>query len=191
MPEQLILSVVSGAAGAGHVAKIRLVLHMSALVVVPVADGGEPLEAVLAHVRLLSGVDPLMNLQVAPLVEYLVAQDILAVLFTDDLSANELLFVLFAFLAWTLELFLPLVNSLPLIYGKLLFMLSDLHVLALHCVVIWLEVFEVLVIKTYVFQLLKKQIAVDRLLVILIIETWWTCLNHEITFIGAPPLFFG
>jgi hypothetical protein len=104
--QQLVLTVVAVLASLGGSAKVRLVFHVSSLMVVTVANGRESLWAELALVGLLTCVDADVHLQVASLVELLVAELRLTslVISADYLCADEILFLLF-------EIFLSFVLS--------------------------------------------------------------------------------
>jgi hypothetical protein len=124
VPEQLVLPVVAIAASRGGVAGVGLVLHVAPLMVVTITDSCEPLWTKLAAVGLLSSVDPDVDLQVAALIELLVAMDLLARLRVnpDHLSTNEVLFFLFGrFLSKILHK--SLVVVLPEVAGELPIML--------------------------------------------------------------------
>jgi hypothetical protein len=75
---QLILSVVPLFTEGVGLTDIRLVLDVASLVVIAVANGGEPLGAELTAVGLLSCMNSLVHLQVATLIEFLVADDVFA-----------------------------------------------------------------------------------------------------------------
>lgn len=75
---QLIFSVVPLFTERVGLTNIRLVLEVASLVVVAVSNGGEPLGAELTAVRLLSCMNSLVHLQVATLIELLVADNIFA-----------------------------------------------------------------------------------------------------------------
>jgi hypothetical protein len=95
--QQLVLAVVAVLASLGGGAQVGLVFHVSSLVVVTVADGRESLWAELALVGLLACVDADVYLQVASLVEMLVAELGLTsfVVGTDYFCADEILVLLF------------------------------------------------------------------------------------------------
>jgi len=97
VPQELVLSVVTISASGGGIAHVRFVLDMSSLVIVSIADGGEPLWAKLALVRLLTCVNPDVHLKISSLVELLVANHFLASfrVSTDNLGADEVLVLLF------------------------------------------------------------------------------------------------
>jgi hypothetical protein len=72
---QLVLSVVFSSAVGGHRAFVGSVLYMASFVVVSIPDSGKLFRTEIALVGSHSGVDPLVNLEVASLVESLVAED--------------------------------------------------------------------------------------------------------------------
>ena len=97
MSQQLVLTVVAVLASLGLCALVRLVFNVPSLVVVTVADRRESLGAELALVRLLSGVNADVHLQVASLVELLVAElgQTGFGVSADHLCADEILVLLF------------------------------------------------------------------------------------------------
>lgn len=101
VPGQLVFAVILDGAEA---ASVGLILVVSSLVVVPVADRRELLGAVLALVGSLSGVDSVVNLEVSSLIEDLVAEDGLtcSLVFTDHFATDEglLYFLALAAHAW-------------------------------------------------------------------------------------------
>ena len=77
MLDQLIFAIVADITSMGHLALVGLVVIVPSLVVVTVSDCSEHLAADFACVRSLTGVDTLVNLQVASFIEDLLAQDFL------------------------------------------------------------------------------------------------------------------
>ena len=97
MSQQLVLTIVAILASLGGIALVRLVFYVPSLVVVTVPDGGESLWAELAVIGLLASVDAYVHLEVASLVELLVALLSLTSfgVSADHLCADENLVLLF------------------------------------------------------------------------------------------------
>ena len=77
VPQELVLTIVPIPASDRGVADIRLILHMSSLVVVSIAYSREPLGAELALVRFFPRVNPNVYLEITPLIKLLVANHFL------------------------------------------------------------------------------------------------------------------
>lgn len=93
---QLIFSVVPLFTERVGLANIRFVFDVASLVVIAVANGGEPLGAELTAVGLLSRMNSLVHLQVATLIEFLAADNIISsgqVLPNDLITVKSLLAV--------------------------------------------------------------------------------------------------
>ena len=90
--QELVLAVVAHGAMLSDLTHVRLVLVVAPLVVVAVSDRRERALTVLACVRSLAGVGPLMHLEVAALVEHLLAVDGLVrdLVAADLVQTNEL-----------------------------------------------------------------------------------------------------
>ena len=94
---------------------------MPSLMVISISNCGELFKAMLAHIGLFTRVNPLMHLKIASFIKNFIANYLFAIFMSDDLSAYELLLVLFAsFDPWSQCLFLLLVDALTLEHGKVL-----------------------------------------------------------------------